>query len=435
MKSYKGTIAECWLPTFENVSREFITQTLYKILFSEELPNFRFAFMEDEAIDFIEKVLKDYSKKYDFYQKESQKILQTLKQKNENAKLPVMIVNNYRQFFELLRQFYEKDIELYFLRSEMSGLQRYEKDNCFELIWLRATPDDFNHPEEFLRKQVEMINDNTFEKYDKETCLGKMSFLDNHILCVKNGIARPWDENSREIEITIYDKKYYDNKELFYRTHYTLPVIRYGIFEENGNKVCSIGSIQDKMDSYEKNNLGKKVERAKYRVNAGVPEEDTYKVEPKMLLSLSIFINMLHKEGINEIEVPSLYVLDYDYHIRRNSQILSTFKEKWTEEEIKEHPEKYKKAKDYFERTYKKEDLISEIKTERLLRTFRRLLHHYPNGHIFSYPGDADSFMHLRIPSVESEEDINGKIFKELYKLQEQPEEERYKKDEQEEVK
>lgn len=47
-----------------------------------------------------------------------------------------------------------------------------------------------------------------------------MSFLDNHILCVKNGIARPWDENSREIEITIYDKKYYDNKELFDRPHY-----------------------------------------------------------------------------------------------------------------------------------------------------------------------------------------------------------------------
>ncbi len=435
MKSYKGTIAECWLPTFENVSREFITQTLYKILFSEELPNFRFAFMEDEAIAFIEKVLSDYSQKYDFYQKESQKILQTLKQKNENAKLPVMIVNNYRQFFELLRQFYEKDIELYFLRSEMSGLQRYEKDNCFELIWLRATPDDFHHPEEFLRKQVEMINDNTFEKYDKETCLGKMSFLDNHILCVKNGIARPWDENSREIEITIYDKKYYDNKELFDRPHYTLPVIRYGIFEENGNKVCSIGSIQDKMDSYEKNNLGKKVERAKYRVNAGVPEEDTYKVEPKMLLSLSIFINMLHKEGINEIEVPSLYVLDYDYHIRRNPQILSAFEKKWTDEKIKKYPEVYKEATYHFERAYKKEDLISEIKTERLLLIFRRLLHHYSNGHIFSYPGDADSFMHLKIPRVECEEDINGKIFKELYKLQEQPEEERYKKDDQEEVK
>ena len=212
MKSYKGTVAESLLPTFENVSREFITETLYKILFSKELPNFRFAFMEEEAIAFVEEVLNDYIQKYDFYQKESQKILQTLKQKNENAKLPVMIVNNYRKFFELLRQFYEKDIELFFLRSGMSGFQVYEKNNCFEQIWLRATPDDFHCPEEFLRKQVEMINDSTFEKYDKETCLGSMSFLDNHILCVKNGIARTWDENSRQIEITIYDKKYYDNK-------------------------------------------------------------------------------------------------------------------------------------------------------------------------------------------------------------------------------
>lgn len=425
MKSYKGTIAKCWLPTFENVSREFITEILYEILFSEKLPNFRFAFMENEAIAFIEKVLNDYSQKYDFYQKESQKIIQTLKQKNENTKLPVMIVNNYKKFFELLRQFYEKDIELYFLRTGMSGFPRYEKDNCFKEIWLRATPDDFNHPEEFLRKQVEMINDSTFKKYDEETCLGSMSFLDNHILCVKNGVARTWDENSRQIEITIYDKNDYDDKELFERPHYTLPVIRYGIFKRNGNKVCSIGSIQDKSDHYEKNNLGKKIERTKYKVNAGVPEEDIYKVEPKMLLSLCIFINMLHKEGINEIEVPSLYVLNYDYHIRRNPQILSRFEKEWTEEDIEKYPEKYKKAKYYFERAYKKEDLISEIKSERLLRIFKRLLYHYPNGHIFSYPGDADSFMHLRIPSVKSEEDINGKIFKELYKLQERPEEER----------
>ena len=41
---YRGTIAECWEPTFENVTREFITETLYKILFSDELPNFRFEF-------------------------------------------------------------------------------------------------------------------------------------------------------------------------------------------------------------------------------------------------------------------------------------------------------------------------------------------------------------------------------------------------------
>ena len=46
-----------------------------------------------------------------------------------------------------------------------------------------------------------MIRDRTFEKYDNETYLGKLNSLDGNIVCVKNGIARTWDENSREFEI------------------------------------------------------------------------------------------------------------------------------------------------------------------------------------------------------------------------------------------
>ena len=426
MKSYKGTVAESWKPTFENVTREFITETLYKILFDKYIPNFKFEFREDEAIDFIEKVLKDYSEQYDFYKEKSKKILQAIKQKSDkNTTTPVMVVNNYKKFFELLRQFYEKDIELYFSRTGMSGFPRYEKDNCFEQIWLRATPDDFNNPEEFLKKQVDMINDSTFEKYDEETCLGKIKFLDDHILCVRNCIARTWDENSREIEMTIYDKNDYYNKDVFSRQCYTLPVIRYGIYEKDGKKVCFIGSIQDKSDSYKETSLSKKINRKRYKANEGISEEDTYHVEPKNILALSIFINLLSKEGITEIEVPSLYVLDYEYHKKRNGSILADFKIEWTEEDIKKYPDSYKKAYYYFEKCYKKEDLISEIKTERLLLTFRRLLQHYPNGNIKSYPGEADSFMHLSIPVVKDKDDINGKVFKELYNIQKQQDNER----------
>ena len=134
---------------------------------------------------------------------------------------------------------------------------------------------------------------------------------------------------------------------------------------------------------------------------------------------------MLNKEGITEIEIPSLYVLDYDYHIKRNEQILLEFQKEWTEEKINKYTEVYKKQKYYFERSYNKEDLISEIKSERLLLTFRRLLHHYPNGTLLSYPGDVDSLMHLNIPKIKSENDINGTIFKILYRLQEQQDMER----------
>ncbi len=422
MKQYAGTVAESWMPTYKNVTREFITETLYQILFSEDLPNFKFEFREDEAIEFIENTLKSYSEKYDFNKEKSQKILQAIKQKSdENTETPVMIVKDYKQFFELLRQLYEKQIELYFLRTGMSGFTRYEKNNFFEQIWLRATPDDFNNPEEFLRKQVDMVNDTTFEKYNEETCLGKIAFLDNNILCVRNGIARTWDENSREIEITIYDKNHYDNKELLVRPNYTLPVIRYGLYEKNGKRICYIGSIQDKSwPRGEYNDLEQEINKKRYKANEGVLKEDTYKVEPKHLLALSIFINLLHKENISEIEVPSLYVLDYDYHTKRNKKILEDFEKGWTEEDIERCPDVYIRELNYFEKAYNKVDLISEIKTERLLLTFRRLLHHYPNGNVTSYPGELDSFMHLSIPVVKSKDDIDGSVFKELYEIDKQ---------------
>lgn len=59
------TIADSLKPTFENVTREFITETLYKLLFSDELPNFRFIFTETEAIEFIDKTLSNYRNQFD----------------------------------------------------------------------------------------------------------------------------------------------------------------------------------------------------------------------------------------------------------------------------------------------------------------------------------------------------------------------------------
>lgn len=244
------TIAESLKPTLENVTREFIVYSMYELLFSNEIPNIGFEFKENEAIEFIEKVLNNFVSEYDCFYKETKKIIDNIKQKEYKNNIPVMIIKNYKEFFELLRQIYEKDIELFFRRINRSGFPVYEKDNLFKQIWLRMTPEDFNNPENFLRKQALMIKDETFYKFDNETYLGKLSFLDNNIICAKNGMARTWDENFREFQFIIYDKKYYHNYELYNRPHYVLPVIRYGIYERDGKKICSIGSIQNK--NYEK---------------------------------------------------------------------------------------------------------------------------------------------------------------------------------------
>lgn len=418
------TIAECLKPTFENVTREFITDTLYKILFSDELPNFKFNFKEDEAIEFIEKTLQDYRDEFrneSFVKKleeDHKKILKVLRQNTDNNDItPIMKISNYKEFFELLRQYYEKDIELFFKRTDRSGFPVYEQKNCFEQIWLRMTPDDFNNPEQFLRRNVGMIQDNTFEEYDNETYLGKLTRFNNHIICVKNQISRTWDETPREFKITIYDKNYYDT-ELFFKPHIELPVVRYGIYQKNGKKVCYIGAIQNTNIEESENNLAQIKNDCRSELNIGKLKKQNYKekVEPIKILSLSILINFLHREGITEIEAPGMYVLDYDYHIKRGIMLKKEFDKNWTEEEKRESPKQYKKEMQYLSRNYGNEDTISEIKTEKFIMNVKRLLAYYPTGMINSFPGELDSFLHLEIPISTPQMDSDN-ILMDMYNL------------------
>lgn len=423
-----GTIAKSLQPTFENVTKEFIPYTMYKFLLDKELPNFRFKFLEPEAIEFIKKILNENSKKYEscytdpstLYQRNNIVLESIMEQDNNNSEMPVMIVHDYKTFFELLREYYEESIKLFFQRTNFSAFTTYEQKNCFELIWLRATPEDFNHPEEFLRISVAMLKDNTFSKYDKETYIGKLDRLENHQICVQNKLAHQWDEAGREFRIRIYDKKYYYNTQLFNRPHYTLPVIRYGIYEKDGKKICHIGSIQDK--NFEENgdkNLHDSIKSTRADLNKGKLRHENYKekVEPAKTLALSIFVNFLHKEGITEIEAPGMLVLDYEYHKKRGQSIKNKCDLHWTEEKQKRYPELYQKELEFVKMNYQMEDTISEIKTERLVYTVKRLLSHYPNGSIHSFPGDVDSLLRLTLPKIRNKNDINGDILQQMYSL------------------
>ena len=115
-----------------------------------------------------------------------------------------------------------------------------------------------------------------------------------------------------------------------------------------------------------------------------------------------------------------MYVLDYEYHEKRSKNILKDFNEKWTEEKKKRSPMIYKEEEYYLQHNYEKQDLISEIKSERMIKNFERILYHYPNGRIVSYPGELDSFLHLNIPVIKNKDDINGGILKDIYQLVEE---------------
>ena len=123
-------------------------------------------------------------------------------------------------------------------------------------------------------------------------------------------------------------------------------------------------------------------------------------------------------EGITDIEIPGMYVLDYEYHEKRNKVILKEFKKEWEDEKRREKFSKwYQQNLIYMDKNYEKQDLISEIKTERFIRIFQRILYHFPKGKINSYPGEADNLLHINIPIIKNKNDINGDILKEFYEL------------------
>ncbi len=409
-------------PTTENVEKIFVTRSLHNILFDSTYPCFKIDFREQKALERIETVLDKDQESPECFLTElgAQNVLDDLKEHGDNSDLPVLVVRSYSDFIELLRRAYENYIELCFLDNTLTDINVIRATTFFELLWLRATAYDFANPENFLIKQIQMMGDQTFKQYDQETSLGAIDYLNGHIFCVQNGVTNIYDESPREFRITIYDKRYYNT---FKRNQakYELPLIRYGIYQRDGKKVCCIGSIQNKSsnsDSYGKDDsLKTQLDKQRSKINKGVSWEDRQKVEPKKLLALSIFVDFLSEAGISDIEIPSLYSLDYEYHIIQNNRMLEAFEHEWPTRKQELMPEFFGMAQRQLNEKRDKMDLISEVKTERFLLTFRRLLLHYPKGQILSYPDDGDGYMRIRIPTIKDENDINGSVLREFFKF------------------
>ena len=404
-------VPEDLLPTIENTSRIFITDIMPVILYDDNYANFNFNFEEKEAIEYIKEIISKLKKP----NPELLKMIDNLENKKVNNIKPTIIVRDYKTFFNLLKKIHSKSIDLYFRNVVYFDrtYPSYEIKNYFKNIWLRMMPEDFNDPNMFLNKQVSMLVDESLSNYDYETYFGLIKCFDNNILTVRNKTADNWDEDSHEFEIRIYDKNHYSSTD--YTSEYiALPLIRYGIYMKNGKRVCHIGSIQNKdIYSNKDGKIHKYIERQKYKLNSNVEEQYIEKVEPKSLLALSIFIDILNKEGIYDIEVQGMFVLDYEYHRKASKKMISDFKTKWSSELKTEYPRFYNEDRDNLKKVYKKHSLISELKTERLIKVFERLMLHYDCFEVISYPGEVDNMLHLKFDHFDSN-NINNETLKQI---------------------
>jgi len=361
-------------------------------------------FFANEIIpSFSDENSTDVDLKFEFTEEKAQKLFDKFYSNNKTSdNMNTIKVKDHIKFFNLLKDLYECEID-YYEKFQNQPYDLYRMKSFFKDLWLRLTNLDFEDIESFLEKQIEMYKDKTFENYNEEKTLCSLNEVADLVLSVKNRNANTWDESPYELCFRLYDDYYIDSN--YNKVFYELPKVRYGIYEHDGNKVCRLGSIQSTTLDYETDEYAKKkINRLKYKIIDN--KEDFEGIEPNKVLSFMLFLKMLKNNGIDKIEIPALYILDYNYHLKMDKVI---------DDKIKEHGDKKGNIsvtiKDFYDAYYGKEDIISKSKSEDLFRIGLKAKDYMDEIEVL----DMDNRILLDISKINSD-NINNDFIKYLYK-------------------
>lgn len=276
---------------------------------------------------------------------------------NEELIIPTLKIKNKPEFDKLLIEYVNKCLKFYddsnypeeILDNSLYKEKGISKEKTIlALLFANAAFEDFEEPVEFLKRRI--------------------NFLDNYSNNLELGFSELLKTN---IKIKIEKDKL--NNETPYQfvvecDDCILPRLKFGISE----KTAYIYAIQNKDE------ISKKINRTLYKVGEGFDKtKDNYEIfeegnlndiTPSFLLVANIFISYLNKMGINNIKICS--ILPERWNAKA---IANKLKGKGMEEQLK----------------------IQTNLTEKLIRTFLRLEHHYDNLKILSYPMDNSSYLSI----------------------------------------
>ena len=290
--------------------------------------------------------------------------------------LPIIIIRNFKDFIFLIRDIYS---------AEYSRLGIFNfglcNDQIFADLWLRASPLDLMDVNRFLRKQLEMYHDDTFNEFKTLQKIADFPNLEMFMGAISKN-CMTYDECPSEMIFRFYNNKtvfnyYCSNFERDEKQYYELPRIRYGIYEENGKKICRIGSIQNKNCNRDIDESDKDIcEWIAERINIfklGIISNKHKNVEPNKMISLVLFLFYLFKNGITKIEIPIAYFNNYDYHIKERKRL-----------EKKE------------EKVTCNEDVVSALKTEKLFSLVLKTVEYFEDASVL----DLDNRIFIDIGNI-----------------------------------
>lgn len=330
------------------------------------------------------------------------KICEITKAKDfNNTMIPSLLIKNRENltnsilsYLEVAEEFYKDDPRV----SDSSNKSKY----IIASLLANTLVTDFNDLNELFVRGKNFILDNSLNNFIESKNIGYSNLLKSNIIVTleKQSIV---EETPYGINIKLEDD--------FNNTIYEFPTIRYGISE---NKAY-IYAIQGR----NKVNNDKKVERILRKVGEGFDEQGTlrdpithpenlYSISPWSLVALSIVIPLIKNYShVDEFIAPYFLVnrwnaVELSYEILKekykgemsNPKVASVIARKANQVE--------------------KHDPIQRNITDKFIRSFRRLAHHFSNISIDSFPLEMDSALHF---TVGDDYHCNNTLLNEVYSL------------------
>lgn len=301
---------------------------------------------------------------------------------------PILMVNNKELIITLLEQYFN-ECEKY--DDKYNNCKLEEKLKIYlTLIWSNATYEDFANPCQYIKRRIDFYQNKLFD-FDKISYNEQIESLNNGSIIIENELQTILAETPYVFKPTIVC----DGQ------NFSLANISYGI----SNEECYIYAIQNNKKG-KQTSFDRKINQKIRHINNGVVdfETDEYKqylngdeyypenisdVSAPAIFSLAIFLNVLNKYGIEKVKVVSLLPVRY------NSKELA-FTKKY-EYQLKNNKLSDNELKKLL-LEYKKENLrIQKNLTEKMIRNFRRIEHHFSNCMITAYPMEFDEYLHMNV--------------------------------------
>ena len=323
------------------------------------------------------------------YIREENKTIEAKKNDDGRYLIPRLVIKNEESFNKLLTEYLalarkKYDLSIYQDELTFAGVENYEQvinKIILTTLWANATYDDFSESEEFLRKQIAFLKDETFSEYEEPTIIGYSETLGGYVE-VENIQETILNETPNSLKISVIEPETNER--------YTFPLVRYGI-EDNK---CYIYAVQKNKKYDEENKFKKRVNRRLFQIGENFDtKNDTYEnygegnlkdVSASFVVASNIALGLLASKGITDIVVPSILI--ERWNAKETGIVVKSKREENSQEYIDSNKEEHNK--------------IQNNLTEKLLRTFLRIVSHNKTFEVIAYTFDIDSSLHIKISDV-----------------------------------